>query len=362
LIDTNSVTQTKTSPSHETILFSCAGLGMGNASRVAAIIEALTDSDRLVGRRRKYSVLSWGAGHRFLNEYLRYESDPLFTLFEAVSYSRVRWFSYPVIFFRNVLLLRKLVQSLRPRLVVLDSDYHFPAFAGLSTTIVYLGQARDVLDRARQRHYRPATIREWWHFLLGERFDALFQRFVATEILVPCFEPKPTEARRMRKIPLVVRKQFLEMSREAPIKNTLAILLSGSQIEKDSFISFAERRGFTVLTPDLGHPFRSLPLPASTLDRFDLIVTQAGLSSISECIARSKFMIVVPIKNHPEQILNAMEIERLGLGIAASFEDLADFPELLKRIERHRAPNTGQSAVACDGAARAATLINDLLR
>ena len=51
-------------------------------------------------------------------------------------------------------------------------------------------------------------------------------------------------------------------------------------------------------------------------------VARAGLSTIAQCIDRVKPSVLVPIRNHPEQISNAEKFGRLGLGIVVRSERL----------------------------------------
>jgi len=50
----------------------------------------------------------------------------------------------------------------------------------------------------------------------------------------------------------------------------------------------------------------------------EVLVVQGGLSSISEGVALNRPMMVVPIPGHFEQKCNALQVERLGLGMACS--------------------------------------------
>ena len=56
-------------------------------------------------------------------------------------------------------------------------------------------------------------------------------------------------------------------------------------------------------------------------------VARGGLSTIAQCIDRLKPAVLVPIRNHPEQMSNAEKFSRLGLGIVMRSERLT--PESL---------------------------------
>ena len=56
------------------------------------------------------------------------------------------------------------------------------------------------------------------------------------------------------------------------------------------------------------------PVKDELFELADLIVARAGHSTIGQCIDRGKPAILVPIRNHPEQIGNAAKFAKLGLG------------------------------------------------
>jgi UDP-N-acetylglucosamine--N-acetylmuramyl-(pentapeptide) pyrophosphoryl-undecaprenol N-acetylglucosamine transferase len=54
----------------------------------------------------------------------------------------------------------------------------------------------------------------------------------------------------------------------------------------------------------------------------DVLVARSGHRTIGQCIDAGKPAVLVPIRNHSEQLGNAEKFQRLGLGIAISSEDL----------------------------------------
>jgi predicted glycosyltransferase len=152
---------------------------------------------------------------------------------------------------------------------------------------------------------------------------------------------------------LIVRREFLGEATSSTRQN-VGILLSGSELEKAAFMELAVKFGLKVFSPNVS----TVPSRASELDDFEVVFTQGGLSSISECLARDKFLVVFPLSHHPEQLLNAMEVEQLGLGLASRLEELNHFPELLERI---RETKRREVRVDCTGADVAAGFIFEAL-
>ena len=65
------------------------------------------------------------------------------------------------------------------------------------------------------------------------------------------------------------------------------------------------------------------PIKDELFELSQATVARAGLSTIAQCIDRLKPSVLVPIRNHPEQISNAEKFSRLGLGVAIRSERLA---------------------------------------
>lgn len=343
------------------MLVSCAGLGMGNASRLSAIMEALYQKSHKDGFSVSIKILSWGPGFLFLEKFKENSGLP-FELVRLQPYGgKLGLSEFVRHYLSNCKALKHAIRSTHPDLLLLDSDYHFSAYLFSSLPKIYIGQAFDVLERAKSRSYRANNFFEKINFFIREKLDSKYQQFVSTKVLVPSFLVTNHRSSKFQKIPLIVREEFLKTIPKKPsVENSVAILLSGSEIDKEDFLRLKDKYHLHIISPSklngvqLSH--------AETLDQYDIILTQGGLTSISEVIARKKFLIVFPIKNHPEQILNAIEVEKLGIGLKAETQELAHFPTLLKRIQEVKRQNIHYST-NCNGADQCAdTIISYLIK
>lgn len=314
---------------------------MGNASRVAATLESLQEWSSRQGLSIDYHLASWGAGYKFLEAWRAQAKIPL----RLISL-RPPLFS----FLGNSLLLRREIRKLSPDLILLDSDYHFPAYVGLVIPRVYLGQATDVVERARK--YGVPTLRQKLNYFFKEKLDAVFQRLIADVIIAPTFRGHSRTLGPVQRVPLIVRREFRAALQTAGGQR-IGVLLSGSRLERSVFASLGKRADVQIL--------EDLPSSAAALDRCRFVFVQGGLSSIAECIARRRFAVVFPMVGHPEQILNAREVEELGLGIRADSSELQDLPRLLARIERAQM-RVAENPLNCTGAEVAARILGRQLR
>jgi len=97
---------------------------------------------------------------------------------------------------------------------------------------------------------------------------------------------------------------------------------------------------------DGGWLFEWCPVKDELLELSTVVMARAGLSTIAQCIGRSKPAVLVPIHNHPEQVANAEKFSRLGLGIDIRSEDFS--PEAVAKAARECTgdPRYGQRVAA----------------
>jgi hypothetical protein len=347
----------------KTLLVMCGSLGLGNSARLLGVAQAIRRRFGIKPERLRLLVCAGGKAADFwtaharplgaevarLEEYAFSESQP--------GAARIRWAGFlrprnAAAYLRNTLRLRALLRRERTDLALIDSDYHFLPLLLAGVPVLALSQAWDVLRRGTTG--LPARS------LLVERADLLFQRLAAGSVIVPCFDPPAAAGGRTVCVPLIVREEFSEQAQQPGPGGRLYVLTGGSGVGSAELLAYARRYGLPVIG--------SLPEPAPVLDGAGrplidgaaAVIVQGGLSSISECIARRKRMIVLPIEGHAEQLSNAREVERLGLGMAVA--GLSDPPELLlEKLELKAGTSEGKAFPGTGGAETAAALLVERL-
>jgi len=301
----------------KTLLVACGSLGLGNATRLLGVLESI----RLLGgppAQLRVVVAAAGPAAAFWREHavrVGAELLPLeaYVLAPGPEEPRgVPWGSLarPAsvgVFLRNSGHLADLARRGRLNLALVDSDYHGLPLLARRVPVIALGQAWEVL---RRRTCPPIPARQLWI----ERLDLGFQRTIARTVLVPSFDPGAAAESRVVPVPLIVRAAFRTPPTAAPA-GTWCVLTGGSGVATAPLRAWAERHG----VPLLGARAGAVPTLDDTgrplIDRFGAVVVQGGLSSISECAARRRPMVVVPIPAHGEQASNAQEVLRRGLGL-----------------------------------------------
>lgn len=318
------------------IFLCCSGLGLGNATRSFAIAEEL----RAQNPEQEIHVFTWGRAFDFWKNQNTIEGVKLHALRAYAGVFGLRnIFSYV----SNTFRLWRARRLFAPQFVLLDSDYHFGAFFFRRFPLYFLGQAYDVLSRAEQVGFKSRNVKDWLTFLFREKFDFYAQSFFCDCILVPTFASAPSKVRgKIRAVPLVVRKFFLK---PPPVSENIsyAVVASGSGWGRSQLANVASSLREDLQIPPV-HPGISEALRTATV-----VLTQGGLSSISECVALNKFCVCTPLEGHPEQEINARTLELLGLGIALRDSRPENANRVRAQFEAFHA-NTAREHVPCDGA------------
>jgi hypothetical protein len=325
------------------ILISCAGLGMGNASRVSAIAQELLDTDV------QLTIASWGAGFLFLQEFKK-NQNLRFELIELKSYGGSLARSMKS-FMTNCLRLRRLVSKFQPDAILLDSDYHVLAYLGSSAPRYFLGQADEIVSLSQQ--IRLPTLRMRVDFVMRETLDRLFQKTICAKVFCPSFESAGDSSGKIEKIPLVVRREFLQTEKSQAKSERVGILPGGSGWDADKLSLLQAKYPLSEWV----HPDRRIQITRSSdLAPYEVIVCQGGMSSISECLALNKFMLIVPIQNQAEQFITAAALEKKGLALMVDSRQPSS-PDLLTTALARPKPRL--ASVNCQGAAVVAKRLLD---
>lgn len=331
------------------LLFLVSGLGMGNAIRCDSIIQRLAADNFHVDVATSDNGLTYfqhcpHVSRMYEVESLYYGKSPSGTL----SVWRT-WWALPDffrIFLKNVRRLAGLLAADAYSAVVIDSDYTVLGLQGrITIPVIAVNHADVIVGECRKLPEIPRAIRTQY---LIERCDAWFHRTVPDVVLSPSMLPRRDEAP-IKHVPLFVR-EGLEVRPPGLQLRTIVIMLSGSAFGSPvDFLPRLPRR------PDLrvevvgregcssdwmtyhGKIFRN----HKVVNRADMMVVNGGFSAVSEVVALRKPAVIIPIEHHAEQLINALTVQRLGLGLVATLDDVVDkMHEVINRfpqfVEAHR--------------------------
>lgn len=297
--------------SRATILWLINGMGLGNCTRCLAVLERLPQHRHIVATAA--NGLAFFAGRPEVErvvelEQLHYRRKASGGL--DLSQTIKQWALVPGLWRAN----QARLQGLDPDLVMWDSFYF--AWGRLGSAPVFAINHADRVCRGFWR-WRPWSVLA--HFLSTEVPDWLYHSLRADQVFSPGWEPTPPGGGRWKSVGLVCRKG-LQASRDS---RGVVVMVSGSGLTPD-----LRPESWPISCPidvlGLDPPLRPLPpqvcyhgkvrdsLP--WLQSARILVVQAGSSAISEALALGVPVVVVPLRGHAEQEVNARSVEALGLG------------------------------------------------
>lgn len=174
----------------------------------------------------------------------------------------------------------------------------------------------------------------------------------ATKLALSLYEAPDLPAKRIIVSPPILRKQLFSLAANPNGNFTLVYLLNHGYAEQ--IISWSDKNPDTKL-----HCFYDKPnapaefqhSPSLTFHKLDSekflammagcknVVCTAGFESVSEAAWLGKPLFLVPVENHVEQQVNAIDAQQFGIGIAEktfNLDRLAELPEKLP-VEKFRA-------------------------
>ncbi|MEK7357292.1 MAG: glycosyltransferase family protein, partial [Bdellovibrionota bacterium] len=233
----------------------------------------------------------------------------------------------------NVATVFKLLSRTHYEFVLADSDYSAFFFKPFfDVPVIALNNSSSVIRECRNVAPPPSV----WPQLFIELLDYLFHRFVPDLTLSPTPDVDFERSQGSTiEIPLLSRFRRSEISQAPTQPNRVLFIFSASELGHDprQFIGLCppDMEILSLTAENRSNPDGSIRDVAAEIASADIVVSNAGLGTISDAIALEKPILVVPIAGHCEQWANGRLVERLGIGEVAS---LSDFQEKLSKVRR----------------------------
>lgn len=315
------------------ILLSVVGVGLGHATRSEAIYRELH-------KKADVKVITWGPAYDYFKKIGIPSGKVTGFDYKGEQYTfnllinSINGISNPSRLRRDYFELAKQADEFKPDLVITDSDPNalffanrrgIPSFtvSNLITTIDNYERIPKEL-RSRDLILQNFTIKRLMEYI-GSRTKKIF---------VPSFEAKVKYRENVRYTDLIVRKRPNELPSEKILRKKIGIdgefylvSVGGSDIERYLFKVFRKvlpqfkDKQFIVSSNYMTDKvieeenMKIFPFITNTLEYLKCsrgIISPGGHSTISEAICFRKPMLVVPIVNHSEQLINAALVKRDG--------------------------------------------------
>jgi len=184
---------------------------------------------------------------------------------------------------------------------------------------------------------------------LGMKFFVRMVGAGSTRVALSLYEAPDLPGKRLTVCPPILRRQLFELQPEPNGNFVLVYLLNHGYAEQ--IITWHEKNPRTVLhcfydkpgaPPESRHD-DTLTFHALEGEKFlrmmaecKYVACTAGFESLGEAAYLSKPLFLVPVENHVEQQINAIDAVRAGLGVADTGFNLDRLAELPERLDNAR--------------------------
>lgn len=363
------------------VLASVCGIGLGHSTRVFSVLEKLK-------KRADISVVASKLSHQYLkdkgyNPKKILEVDIRGDDFTINSMESILDnLDFPIQFMRNYPFFSNILDKFDPDVILSDTEPS--SFLISKIRKVNLVSMTNYVTSLREMDKFPKNLMtrdlKTQHFVMQKVSDAMMKYSDLT--LNIGIEPGQSLSKKLKNIGLVIRKQPEELNSEAYIKRKLKtddfylVSFGGSPLGTTLFepmlkvlkkfdnkkfiisssykVSKIQRVGNITVMPFIDNYLEYLKICRG-------VISLAGFSTISETIAYKKPSLVIPIKNHLEQMLNTHMLERLGLANTCCIgEGLSVLERKMKaffRDEEKLKHNIQKARINSKGADEAAEII-----
>jgi len=355
------------------ILFAINGLGMGNSTRCHVVIQRLA-------AEAEVHVITSGNGLFFFQDRPGIASltatPPLAYAFSGDGVNALGTLAN-VRKMRGTLRekkerLEKLLDQLKPDLVVTDSEYVIRPVLHRRIPLAGINNSDVVVSQYFQRKHLPTSIRA--HFWAIEYSDYLLHRMKWNMAVSPSPFADTPRSDVFKRIGLIVRDGARETALERAGKpvplpqeiDRIVVMLSGSafasQINELQTLPWKVdvigREGVSVGNVTYHGKIRE---SLEFVRNAGALVINGGFSSVSEAIAMMRPVYVIPVPNHAEQLINALMVKEIGAGDVANTGTIIQRLKDAHRLNRWEGIKAERAPVNFNGGDEAAALLLELL-
>ena len=311
------------------ILFLVNGYGLGNSTRIHSIIQHI-DQDFVC------DIFGFGNSVQYFKQVPRIQN-----IFQGIPMEyglkkgRIDFFATMGKLFKNLqsiyknrAIIKNILKAHHYSLLVSDSNFS-ALLLRKRPKLISINNAGAVLKKAlkikKSGHYTQFFI-EW--------ADYIYNLTVPDLIISPFFH-SDSNTKKRRNVGIMARKEFHNRCHHGFKRHHILIMAGGNEsFQQGISINHSQKNyDLSVLGDHLQVSGKAQKRDktfntANLMSQSTIIVINGGFSSISEALSMARPMIVIPIKGHIEQKINALYIQENNLGLMSSWEDIE------KAIER----------------------------
>ena len=306
------------------ILFLVNGYGLGNSTRIHSIIQNLN---------KNYFIDIFAYGNSFNYFKKVSEIDNLFMgtpLGYGLKNGQINFFETIKLFFKNIdsiyksrKIIKEILHSYKYHLIVSDSNFS-ALFLRKRPKLISINNSDVLLKRSLKTKKSGAYVQ----FFI-ECLDYIYNFLVPDLVISPFFEDY-RNTKKIQHTSLIVRKEFKDSAFNFK-KHHALIMTGGADVFNKSISIFwnHDHCNLSVLGDQIQISGKIKKEPktlntSSLISQSTILVINGGFSSISESLATKKPMIIIPLKGHMEQRINALWIQKSKMGLISSWKNLED--------------------------------------
>ncbi len=320
------------------VLFLLGGYGLGNSTRCYQLI------NQLIAKGDCITIASFANGLNFykkvigISALIRLRDLNFNTVWNPVKFLAYLYNTIISIFANNWIIYRH-VRLNKPELIVSDSDYSFMLIRLLGHKVISINNSNLVLKTFINNlsSFPYCSIPK---VIFVEFFDYLYHLFFSTSVFCPSFtNVKANHRGKFINIGPITRAKKHGLSNNKSRNKSLLVISGGSTHTLSlDLTSLCNYDIYSIGNNNiLSHPSCRLHSLGKTLtndifdiiDSVELVITRGGYSSLVELLVLAKPMVIIPIKCHPEQLSNALQIHKLGVGVISTEENIVNNVYLL---------------------------------
>ena len=314
------------------ILFLVNGLGLGNSIRCFSIIQRLRNYEAEV------NVVCSGNSAWFFKDKINKEN---FFEVDQIQYGKkgnnLSIYNTLLLTKKNLKIIKenvkkisKIIDNLKPNIIVTDSVYLQKKIKKFQIPIVAINNSDFTKSLFFKYKNKPISILA--QFYCVEYLDYLYHQNVPDLVISPTLFEKYHQKNILKNNSKIIRvgpifREDLQHIKSNDSNPSCLFMLSGSVFStKVNFREINDKIIINVINKNLDNNFKqnNINFYTKVKNNIDLInnaqfaVINAGFSAISELFYLRKPMIIMPIANHAEQWTNAKHVEENNIGIIAN--------------------------------------------
>ena len=304
------------------ILFLVNGYGLGNSTRIHGIIQHIKTNCEM-------DVFAYGNSLEYFKQLPGIQN-----IFEGypmeygLKNGEIDFFATTGKIFKNLKAIYKsrkylkdIIKSHHYDLIISDSNFS-PVFLKNRPKLISINNANVIIKRALKIKKKGYYIQ-----FFTELGDFIYNSLVPDLVISPFFEPCKS-TKKIRHTPIIVRKEFKRPCQN--LKRHHVLVMTGGTGTLNKGLSINHNRDnydLSVLGDQIkisGKAKRENKTfnVSRLMSQSTILVINGGFSSISESLALAKPVIVIPLKGHIEQKINALWVQEKHFGLMSSWRNL----------------------------------------